>query len=230
MSVVRAKTQKTIMDITDAYSVTLSSEAYVFPGTETAAIAGSCTTKVSAYAGNSQIACSVNVASITCPTGITVTSDGDSTAPTLTITASTNFTIAGDVVIPVVVGGGNSSITITKQFSVSIALSGASGSDGEDATLLKIDSSRGVLFKSNVFSTVLTVTIYKGGLTIANSTAMHAEFGQGAYLQWYWRKYEDDNWSVMSVSDSHITDDGFTLTVTPDDVDEKIVFKCELQV
>lgn len=215
------------MDITDGYSVTLTSEAYVFPGTSTSAVAGStCTTQVKAYAGSSQIPCSVNVASIVCPVGITVTSDGNTTAPTLTFTASAQFVTSGDATIPVAVAD----TTINKQFSLSVALSGASGSDGEDATLLKIDSSRGVLFKSNVFSTVLTVTIYKGGLTITNSTAMHAEFGQGAYLQWYWRKYEDDNWSVMSVSDSHITDDGFTLTVTPDDVDEKIVFKCELQV
>lgn len=107
---------------------------------------------------------------------------------------------------------------------------GAAGADGEDATLLKIDSSRGVLFKSNYFSTTLTVTIYKGALVITNATAMRAEYGAGAYLQWYWRKFEDEDWSVMLVSDTHITNDGFTLTVTPNDVDEKIVFKCELIV
>lgn len=215
------------MDITDGYSVTLSSEAYVFPGTTTSAVAGStCSTQVKAFAGGSQIACAVNVSSIICPTGITVTSDGNSTAPTLTFTASAQFTSAGDVTIPVSVAG----LTINKQFSVSFARSGSDGQDGEDATVLKIDSSRGVLFKSNVFSTVLTVTITKGALVITNATAMHAEYGAGSHLQWYWRKFEDNDWSAMLITDTHISDDGFTLTVSPDDVDEKIVFKCELQV
>lgn len=103
-------------------------------------------------------------------------------------------------------------------------------SNGEDAVTLRIDSSHGVLFKSNVFSTVLTVTIQKGTQNITDAAAMKAVFGAGAYLQWYWRKFDDDDWGVMSVADGHITDDGFTLTVTPDDVDEKIVFKCDLEV
>lgn len=104
------------------------------------------------------------------------------------------------------------------------------GNAGEDATVLRIDSSRGVLFKNNYFSTVLTVTIQKGPLTITDALAMRAEYGAGSYLQWYWRKFDDEDWRIMLVTDSHITNDGFTLTVTPDDVDEKIVFKCELEV
>ena len=108
--------------------------------------------------------------------------------------------------------------------------SGTAGKPGEDATLLKIDSSRGVLFKNNVFSTVLTVTIYKGPLAITDSATMKAQYGAGSYLQWSWRKSEDADWSVMSVSDSHISQDGFMLTITPADVDEKIVFKCDLIV
>ena len=125
MSVVRAKAQKTIMDITDGYSVVLTSEAYVFPGTSTSAISGSCTTQVFAYSGSDQKPCSVNTNAIVCPTGITVTSDNDTTAPTLTITASTNFTTAGDIVIPVVITG--TRVTINKRFSVSVAFKGDDG-------------------------------------------------------------------------------------------------------
>ena len=107
---------------------------------------------------------------------------------------------------------------------------GGIGEKGEDATLLKIDSTRGVLFKNNYFDTTLTVTIYKGGSVITNAAAMRAEYGSHAYLQWYWRKFDDENWRTMLITDSHITQDGFMLTITPDDVDEKIVFKCELIV
>lgn len=104
------------------------------------------------------------------------------------------------------------------------------GPKGEDATVLRIDSSRGVLFKNSVFGTVLTVTIQRGAKTITDAAAMRAEYGSGAFLQWYWRKFEDEEWRVMLISDEHISDSGFTLTITPDDVDEKIVFKCELEV
>ena len=103
-------------------------------------------------------------------------------------------------------------------------------SNGADAVTLRIDSSRGVLFKNNVFATVLTVTIQKGAQNITDAATMRTTFGSGAYLQWYWRKFDDDDWGIMSILDSHISDGGFTLTVTPDDVDEKIVFKCDLEV
>lgn len=107
---------------------------------------------------------------------------------------------------------------------------GTAGKDGEDATLLRIDSSRGVLFKNNYFSTTLTVTIYKGSETIADASTMRSIYGQGAYLQWYCRKFDDEFWHTLSIDDSHITQEGFCLTITPDDVDEKIVFKCDLIV
>lgn len=41
-------------------------------------------------------------------------------------------------------------------------ISGASGADGEDATVLRIDSSRGTVFKNNHVNTILSVVIYHG--------------------------------------------------------------------
>ena len=100
--------------------------------------------------------------------------------------------------------------------------------DGVDAVTLRIDSSKGVLFKSNNFSTVLTVTIQKGVQIINDILGLRSTFGSNAYLQWQFRKFDDESWRTMLVSDEHITDNGFSLTITPDDVDEKIVFKCDL--
>ena len=77
--------------------------------------------------GSEQIAATVNLNDVTKPTGITVTKDTDATSPTLTITASTSFTTAGVVRIPVVVDG---DITINKDFSVAIAFTGATGGTG----------------------------------------------------------------------------------------------------
>ena len=77
--------------------------------------------------GSEQVAATVNLSQVTAPTGITVTKDTDATSPTLTITASTSFTTAGVVHIPVVVDG---DITINKDFSVAIAFTGATGGQG----------------------------------------------------------------------------------------------------
>lgn len=102
--------------------------------------------------------------------------------------------------------------------------------DGEDATVLRIDSSHGVLFKNSIFSTVLTVTIQRGSKTVTDADTLRAEYGAGAYLQWKWRKFDDEAFRTISSADSRLRRDGFELVVTPEDVDEKIVFQCDLEV
>ena len=124
---IKSSDQISIIDITDAYSVILTNDSYTFPGTVNAAKAGSCTTQIIAMRGSEQVAASVNLSNVTKPAGITVTKDSDATSPTLTITASTSFTTAGVVKIPVVVDG---DITINKEFSVAIAFTGQTGQTG----------------------------------------------------------------------------------------------------
>ena len=124
---IKSSDQMTIVDLTDAYSVILTSDSYTFPGTTNAAKAGSCTTQIIAMRGAEQIAASVNLNNVTKPTGITVTKDTNATSPTLTITASTSFTTAGVVDIPVTI---ENDITIHKKFAVSIAFTGQQGIQG----------------------------------------------------------------------------------------------------
>ena len=126
---IKSADQISIIDVTDAYSVILTSDGYTFPGTTNAAKPGSCTTQVIAMRGAQQIPASVTPSAIAKPAGLTVASDGDATSPTLTITASSSFTTAGVVEIPVSLESG--SVTITKKFSVAIAFTGATGATGE---------------------------------------------------------------------------------------------------
>ena len=100
--------------------------------------------------------------------------------------------------------------------------------NGEDAVLLRIDSSRGNVFKNSAVSTVLTVNIIKAGETITNAARMRQVFGAGAYLQWLWKRIDEDSFHVIINTDSMISDDGFSLTLTPDKVDTKVTFQCEL--
>ena len=99
----------------------------------------------------------------------------------------------------------------------------------KEATVsLRIDSSRGTVFKNNNVSTVLSAVIYKGSKCITDIVALHEEFGSGAYLEWLWQRMDDDRFGVIVSTDKRIGNNGFTLTLSPDDVDTKVVFKCQL--
>ena len=123
----KAADQITLVDLTDGVSVVMSSEAYAFPGTTTSAIAGSTTTKIQALVGDAYVAASINLAEVVKPAGVTVTSDNHATSPTLTISVTTAVTDGGVVQIPVVVQG----LTITKDFTYSIAFKGTTGGKGD---------------------------------------------------------------------------------------------------
>lgn len=124
---VKISDQISIVDVTDAYSVILTSESHTFAGTTSAAKAGSCTTQILAFRGNEQVAASVTLSEVVSPNGVTVTKDSDTTAPTLTIAVSTAVTSDGVVKIPVHIGD----IVINKEFTFAIAFTGATGSAGK---------------------------------------------------------------------------------------------------
>ena len=100
----------------------------------------------------------------------------------------------------------------------------------QDATpaVLRIDSSRGTVFKDNNVATVLTVSIHYGSVIIENATALRAAFGNSAHLQWEWLRMDEDRYGVISSSDNRLSNDGFSLTLGPQDVDTKVTFRCIL--
>ena len=53
---IKSADQISIVDLTDGYSVTLTSDGYTFPGTVSAAKAGSCSTQIIALRGSEQVA------------------------------------------------------------------------------------------------------------------------------------------------------------------------------
>lgn len=93
---------------------------------------------------------------------------------------------------------------------------------------LVIESSRGTVFKNNQASTVLSVIIYRGSARITNMTELKAAMGNNVYLQWKWRRLSDNDYGIISGSDSHISEQGFKYTITPDDIDTQVTYMCEL--
>lgn len=126
---IKASNQISIVDVTDAYSVILTSEAYTFVGTTAGAASGSsCTTQAVAYCGNAQCpTVNVDQTKITCPAGISASvTNNNTSAPTITFTTTATISAACEATIPVVVDG----ITVNKKFSFAVAKTGAQGATG----------------------------------------------------------------------------------------------------
>ena len=119
---IKAGDQITIVDVTDAYSVILTSESYTFVGGTSGATSGNCVTEVVAFCGSNQIT-EVTVGNIICPPGISASVDGSGT-PKVTITFNITSTLSTscEATIPVHVDG----IEINKKFSFAVAKSGTS--------------------------------------------------------------------------------------------------------
>lgn len=124
---IKSADQITIVDLTDGYSLGMTSEAYTFIGDTQYALAGSCTTQVVCYQGDTAVP--VTIGTCTCPTGVTatVTNNGTNT-PTITIAVAANKVSGScEVTIPVTVGD---DIEFTRKFSIGVALKGATGATG----------------------------------------------------------------------------------------------------
>ena len=211
---IKSVDQISIVDVTDAYSVILTSEAHAFPGTTNAAKAGSTTTQIIAMQGASQIPCTVTVSEITKPAGVTVSSDSNVTSPTLTIALTTSVTTGGVVKIPVHIGD----VTIAKEFTFTIAFmgatgaTGATGNPGADAITLTITSSNGTIFKNSAIETVLTAHVYRAGaeLSAAQVTALGT-------IKWY----KDGAETAVGT--------GATLTIDAGDVSHRASYVAQLE-
>ena len=130
---IKSADQITILDVSDAYNVVLTSEAYTFIGNTSGAPAGlSCTTEAVAYCGSNQCSTvNVDAKSIVCPTGITATVENSGTkSPKITFRITALITAACEATIPISVDD----VTINKKFSFAVAKTGQTGASGISIT------------------------------------------------------------------------------------------------
>lgn len=123
---VKATAQETVFDLTDAYSIMLTSESYTFNGNTSGVPAGkTCSTQVVAYLGGTPM--KSNISKVTCPTGISVSlKDNNTIAPTITFTTTATVTEDCEALITVTVDD----VTISKKFSFAVAKTGSKGDTG----------------------------------------------------------------------------------------------------
>lgn len=121
----------------DAYTVVLSNEAMTFPGSTTAALAGSNSTTITALKGAASALVTVGTIS-TPPAGMSTSITGNGTsAPVITVNVTTALvSTSGELTVPLTVDG----IAFQKKISWSVSRAGAPGSKGD-----KGDAGRGIL-------------------------------------------------------------------------------------
>lgn len=166
---VKASNQISVIDLTDAYSVVLTNEAYTFLGdTDSVSSTQTTTTVVQAIQGDTIVPCSVGT--ITCPTGLSAVSDGKSPSPTITITATSALTSGGSITIPVTIGD----LTINKLFSYQIAFTGKTGATGAAG--------------KGIRSTVVTYQVGTSGTTAPTGTWSSTPVATTAQGQFLWTR------------------------------------------
>lgn len=162
---IKGSAQATLIDMTDAYSVMLTSEAYTFQGdSEGAPVGSTCSTDIVAYCGSTPCEVSISAEDITCPTGISASvSNNDTLSPTITFKTSAVMKAACEAIIPISVDG----LVINKKFSFAIAKTGEkgdTGSAGKDGKQLfaKCLTASGVVAKTATISPTTSFSLYVG--------------------------------------------------------------------
>ena len=129
---------------------------------------------------------------------------------------------AKDAMVTDVVGGGDRA-----QESVD-EIQRRADSGEFDGVVIYMNSSKGWSFKNNEISTELSIVIYHGSSEIKSYEQLINDFGTGTYLQWSIRKHGDADFTIVSSSDSHLSENSFKYTVSPDDVDVQCVFNVQI--
>lgn len=100
-----------------------------------------------------------------------------------------------------------STYTITKQY------------DGQDSYSVYVASSHGETFRNGIISTILSATVYKGGIDVTDKIPEY---------NFKWRRISNDQLSdELWNSRDHI---GKSLGISEEDVYRKAVFDCEITI
>ena len=124
---IKAASQVTILDVTDAYAAYLTCYTYSWTGDQTGIAAGnSCVTEAYGYQGSARVQkVSVNVADIVCPAGISATVENNGTTQVkITFQTTEKITSTCEALVPVVL---NDDVTMNLKFVFAVSKQGPNG-------------------------------------------------------------------------------------------------------
>lgn len=165
--------------------------------------------------------------------GDSLTYEDDQSVPVST----TSYVKEGDTVIVNVIGSdgtGKTPIVIgvvargdEQQQSINQIQERADSGEFNAPTVF-INSSEGNAFKNDNISTILSIVVYRGASEITSYDQLQTVFGSGSYIEWKIKKYGDADFTIVSSDDTHLSENGFKYTVSPEDVNVQCVFNASL--
>ena len=186
---VKATNQVDIVDLTDGYSVILSSDSVTVPGDKNGAAiatANAFSVSVTAMQGADKVACSV---AVTCPSGVsagTQTTSGN----VVTIPFSVTAALSGSGTVTLAVTITDAGVTVNKSLGVSVAKTGADGTSSYTYVRYSENSDG-----SGMTTTPTNDTAYIGIYVGTSSTVP-------AYTAFTWSKYQGEDAYTLDVTSS----------------------------
>lgn len=101
---------------------------------------------------------------------------------------------------------------------------------GEDGAVIELLASNGTTFRRKGESTVIHAAVVQGSERMSDIGAIRKAFGPGASVKWEERKAGSQAWTEIAASDSRIGDDGFSLTVSEEDVNKCATYRWSVLV
>lgn len=194
---IKSADQITIVDVTDAYSVSLTADAFTLAGTKDgkASSATTLTTTVQVFRGDTALTSSdVQIGTATAIAGATVTASGLD----ISIAITTQCT-GGVISIPITVDG---EVEFTKKISISIA---KTGQDGTAAYAYNINASADAVVKDGNTLTPSSITF--------SATRVQGTGNPAAYSGRFKIEYSSDGstWSTGYTSSSNESSKAYTI-------------------
>ena len=101
---------------------------------------------------------------------------------------------------------------------------------GNGSILVNIHSTNSLSFHNSAIDTTLQLTVIYGSTQVTDINGLHALLGSGAYIQWASVTKDQTVPSIISNTDPMISNDGFSLKISPDNVDTSVTFTASVIV
>lgn len=96
---------------------------------------------------------------------------------------------------------------------------------GEDGAVIELLPSNGSTFRRKGETTTIHAAVVQGAERMADIGALRKAFGQGASVKWEERQAGSPAWTEIAATDSRIGDDGFSFTVSEEDVNKDATYR-----
>jgi len=98
----------------------------------------------------------------------------------------------------------------------------------DETVTVDVVSLNGITFKNGNIDTILMATVHVGTTEINTYSELTDMFGDSAYLQWSIKEYGESEFTQIETNDTRLTNNGFSLSVTSNDVLNTAIYEVKV--